>query len=136
MQSLVQRQQPTTHDEPVDTLNELLWIVRNPAFRLGFLDAQSGMPLKHDDIFKRIETETTASALERIEWKRRLVQRDAVALAQYRYEEGRLLFFWQGIRCKAWGHPDFPPAQVQRYIQERASRARSPQTTGDLNGPA
>ena len=36
------------------TLGELTSIVQHPAFRLGFLDAQSGRPLDHDLIVDRI----------------------------------------------------------------------------------
>lgn len=110
---------------------ELLAIVTHPAFRLGFLDAQLGRPFEHDRIMDRIDAETPASALARIGWKRNNEpaglfdtpepsRRARVEIAQYRYEEGRLLVVSEGLRCKAWGHPDYPPRQVDDFIWKRA----------------
>jgi hypothetical protein len=93
-------------------------IATHPAFRLGFLDAQAGKPLDHDRIIDRIAAETPKRALERLGWKHpqaaTLFHMDAreVSVAQYRYEEGRLAVIAKGARCKAWGHPDYPPKQV------------------------
>lgn len=95
-------------------------IASHPAFRLGFLDAQRGKPIDHDHIMDRIDSETPATALRRIGWKRRealpLFDNERAlsqtALAQYRYEEGRLCVMQLGLKCKAWGHPDYPPKQV------------------------
>ncbi len=104
-------------------------IVTHPAFRIGFLDAQAGHVLDHDNIIARIEGETPESALRRIGWGN-LLSADDIGLAQYRYEEGRLTVISEGLRCKAWGHPDNPPSQVMSYIIERAAgfqRAAKPE---------
>ena len=103
--------------------SERLHIVTHPAFRLGFLDAAAGRPLDHDRIIARIEAETPASALQRTGWRvpgsdmfEHLRQR-AVEIAQYRYEEGRLLRRLLSGRVKGWGHPDYPPAIVQEFCR-------------------
>lgn len=98
-----------------------LWqIITHPAFRLGFLDAQSGRQLDHEYIIKRIQAETPKGALKRLGWDAELFSANDVQTAQYRYEEGRLAVMDKGIRCKAWGHPDFPPAKLRAYIDERS----------------
>lgn len=115
------------HQSPVrgkaDTLEQLTAIVTHPAFRIGFLDAQSGKPLEHDSIVMRIQAETPATALKRLGWDwlgwMKPMPRD-VEIAQYRYEEGRLAVLVLGLKCKAWGHPDFPPAQVRKKIEQMA----------------
>ena len=98
-------------------------IVMHPAFRLGFLDAQRGHPVDHDDIVRRIQNETPPSALKRIGWDwlawTAPTTKD-VEVAQYRYEEGRLAVRQFGLKCRAWGHPDFPPAQVRSKVEEMA----------------
>jgi hypothetical protein len=114
------------------TLGDLWGCVVHPAFRLGFLDARAGRPIDHDQIMARIFAETPAGALKRLGWSTPgvlqgpdlLGERTAETalsfeLAQYRYEEGRTLYLEQGIRCKAWGHPDFPPAAVREYLYSR-----------------
>jgi len=120
-------------DRPVSqkamTLGDLWQCVMHPAFRLGFLDARAGLPMNHDHIMQRIFAETPAGALKRLGWSMPalfdgpdLIESSTVGdarsfeLAQYRYEEGRTLFLEYGIRCKAWGHPDFPPAAVREYL--------------------
>ena len=103
------------------TYGEMHEIVCHPAFRLGFLDALRGRPFQHDDIMRRIESETPAPALERIGFGLHAENAD---LAQLRYEEGRLLQKRFGLKCRAWGHPDFPPTAVEAFIRERA-RARN-----------
>lgn len=122
----------------------LLSIVMHPAFRLGFLDGQEGRPFAHDRILDRIAGETPPTALKRIGWAPGdespgelfsdaplppLKAPDAgAALATYRYEEGRRLSVEFGVRCRAWGHPDFPPAAVMRFVAnvaaERAAEAK------------
>lgn len=114
-----------------ETLNDLLEVVTHPAFRIGFLDAQKGRDFDHDNIMVRIEAETPLSALSRIGWTPhtlpilvddtvRIAAR--VELAQYRYEEGRLLVKTDGLRCKAWGHPDYPPKAVWDFVYNRATK--------------
>lgn len=100
-----------------------LWrIITHPAFRLGFLDAQAGKPPNHDEIARRILDETPPRALERLGWHEdRLFESDAIEKAQYRYEEGRLCVADLGLRCRAWGHPDYPPASIRDYIAKRAA---------------
>ena len=122
-------------DKPVrgkpETIGECLAIAMHPAFRIGFLDARAGRRFDHDCIMQRILAETPASALKRLGWTSPLFddgpdmfgvesniskhQARLVELAQYRYEEGRILFLGHGVRCKAWGHPDFPPAGVRAF---------------------
>lgn len=143
MQDLVMedRQGPTT-GKVAQSYGTLLGIVSHPAFRLGFLDAQHGRDFDHDRIMLRIVNETPTRALERIGWSwaaaperltrdlfsashDRKTRALEVELAQYRYEEGRLAVLDLGLRCRAWGHPDFPPKAVDDYIWERASRHMS-----------
>jgi hypothetical protein len=125
------------------TLGDLWRCVVHPAFRLGFLDARAGHPLDHDRILRRIMAETPKGALQRLGWTTNQlfdgpdmfgVESDAaaraaqtVALAQYRYEEGRALFLEYGLRCKAWGHPDFPPAEVRNYLYARVAEMNATQ---------
>jgi hypothetical protein len=108
------------------TIGELWSVVIHPAFRIGFLDAASGHPLDHDRIMERIFVETPAGALKRLRFSEASEvplfdgqKADRVALAQYRYEEGRTLFLEYGVRCKAWGRPDYPPAQVRAFLVKR-----------------
>jgi hypothetical protein len=124
MTESVQRQRPVTRD-PAHTYAQMLDIVTHPAFRIGFLDAQGGKPFDHDEIMTRIDRETPPSALERIGWNIFLFSRGKVELAQWRYEEGRWLHLAFGVCCKGWNHPDFPPAQVRRYIHQQADEAAS-----------
>lgn len=117
-------QGPTSGDT-ARTYGDLFAIITHPAFRLGFLDAQNGKPFNHDCIVERIEAETPAGAMKRlgyagIYWTARMIE-----TAQYRYEEGRIAVIMEGLRCKAWGHPDFPPAQVREYIWKRADKTPS-----------
>ncbi|WP_316172439.1 hypothetical protein [Bradyrhizobium sp. SZCCHNRI2049] len=119
--------------EKAQTLGDFVRIVQHPAFRLGFLDARAVRPLDHDMIMQRILDETPSGALKRLGWQPAVdLQPDMfridaaqakrarqVEIAQYRYEEGRILFIEHGVRCKAWGHPDFPPAEVLRFCQRR-----------------
>jgi hypothetical protein len=125
----VERQHPV-NGEPANTLGALWKIATHPAFRLGFLDAQNGRPFAHDRIFSRIQAETPETALRRIGWdwlfRTSPTSRD-VEIAQYRYEEGRLAVAECGCRCKAWGHPDYPPAQVRKLI-ERFAKERGGST--------
>lgn len=137
----------TRVDAPVHkkamTLGDLWQCVVHPAFRIGFLDARAGRPLDHDHILQRIFSETPAGALQRLGWDRRDLFEESdlfgvesglrarsgqeVALAQYRYEEGRALFLEYGLRCKAWGHPDFPPASVRNYLHARVKEMNATQ---------
>lgn len=122
-------QAPTT-GRPASTVGQLRQIVTHPAFRLGFLDAQNGRPIRHDDILERIERETPSRALERLGWfgGAGIFDRPRICeIAQYRYEEGRLAVRTFGIKCKAWGHPDYPPAQVERMIHKLADERGSHQ---------
>lgn len=96
-----------------------LRIISHPAFRLGFLDAQLGLPFSHDDIMTRIERETPIAALDRIRWSRQLFSAKMVERAQYRYEEGRLVVIKYGLRCKSWNQPDFPPKSVRDFARRR-----------------
>src|ERR1700726_487315 len=126
----------TAIDAPVHkkamSFGDLFACVVHPAFRLGFLDARAGRPIDHDSIMQRIFAETPAGALKRLGWSTpsffegpdllgEMTAQSARSfeLAQYRYEEGRTLFLEHGIRCKAWGHPDFPPAAVRNYLFSR-----------------
>ncbi len=125
------------------TLADLWQCVVHPAFRLGFLDARAGRPLDHDRILQRILSETPKGALQRLGWTTSQlfdgpdmfgIESDAaarsartVSLAQYRYEEGRTLFLEHGLRCKAWGHPDFPPAAVRDYLHARIAEMNATQ---------
>jgi hypothetical protein len=110
-------------DKPVNekakTIGEMIAITMHPAFRIGFLDARDGRALDHDLIVQRILSETPAGALKRLGWNADLFDRKSVEVAQYRYEEGRTLFLEYGVRCKAWGHPDFPPIAVRDFCIKR-----------------
>lgn len=135
---------PPVIDAPVTkkamSLGDLWQCVVHPAFRLGFLDARAGRPINHDQIVARIFAETPAGALKRLGWSTpeffegpnllgEMTARTARSfeLAQYRYEEGRTLFLEHGIRCKAWGHPDFPPAAVRNYLYSRVKELNEAQ---------
>jgi hypothetical protein len=119
-------QAPTT-GQPSTDYGELLAITCHPAVRIGFLDALAGKPLDHDKIVDRIRAETPTRALRRLGWDSSMfVNAAEVEMAQYRYEEGRLLVIDAGLRCKAWSHPDFPPAQVRDYILRRSRPAGGP----------
>lgn len=107
---------------------DLFCIVTHPAFRLGFLDALAGKPIDHDHIADRIVRETPASAIRRLGISAAsLFDTAAVELAQYRYEEGRIAVIQEGLKCRAWGHPYFPPAQVRQYIWARADKTPPPE---------
>lgn len=97
-------------------------IVTHPAFRLGFLDAQSGAPFSHDNIMARIERETPSTALKRIRWRGLGLFDEKRAkrteMAQYRYEEGRLAVIAAGLKCRSWNHPDYPPKQVVEFARD------------------
>lgn len=99
------RQKPT--DGRITSRSEALAIASHPAIRLGFLDAQRGLGIDHDDIMARIEAETPPLAIKRIGWTVRLryPTPDDVRLAQYRYEEGRLLVLQEGLRCRTRSSP-------------------------------
>jgi hypothetical protein len=138
-------------DAPVSekavTLGDLWRCVLHPAFRIGFLDARAGRPIDHDRIIQRIFAETPAGALKRLGWStpapfdgpdmfgvdsaQAQASAKSFALAQYRYEEGRTLFLEYGIRCKAWGHPDFPPAAVRDYLNSRVKELNEATQPGD-----
>lgn len=107
------RQRPTT-GEPAYEIGELLRCAIHPAVRIGFLDALAGRPLHHDRIMDRIEAETPATSLRRLGWSSGW----DIRVAQYRYEEGRCLVLELGLRCKAWGYPDFPPKQVMDQLRQ------------------
>jgi hypothetical protein len=116
----VRLDRPTT-GEVSDDFDRNFAIVSHPAFRIGFLDAQRGRRPDPGPIIGRIYTETPKGALRHLGWTGR-GPLDEVALAQWRYEEGRALCIEHGLRCKAWGHPDFPPKQVMDYLRARAKR--------------
>lgn len=115
----VVEQTPTT-GKTADSAAGFYAIVMHPAFRLGFLDAQSGLPHNADQMLQRIERETPRSALERIGWLD-LFRKHDEDLAQLRYEEGRLAHLQFGLKCRGWGHPDYPPAQVRNFIAQRVA---------------
>lgn len=111
----MQRQKPVSGEPPKDFARR--WAcVTHPACRLGFLDALAGKPIDHDRILERIERETPQAALKRLGWVHAdllgTFRESEAALAQYRYEEGRQLVIEFGMRCRAWGRPDYPPKQV------------------------
>lgn len=115
--------QGPTNGDTARTYGELYGIVTHPAFRLGFLDAQAGKPLDHDRIAARVFAETPPRAFSRMGFDPLSLEgRKAFELAQYRYEEGRLAVVDVGLKCKSWGHPDFPPAKVRDYIWNRAAK--------------
>ena len=112
--------QGPTQGQPAEGFAERYSIACHPAFRLGFLDAQHNRAFSHDRILDRIEAETPANALKRVGWRRlafSIADKTQTELAQYRYEEGRLLVKAFNLRCKAWGHPDYPPAQVVEFCR-------------------
>ncbi len=116
--------QAPTNGERASTISELWGIITHPAFRLGFLDAQCGLPISHDRIGSRIENETPASFFSRMKAQPNLWEgANRIQLAQYRYEEGRLAVLQEGLKCRKWGHPDFPPAAVRRYVMNRVDRS-------------
>lgn len=136
--------QSPTSGKTAQSYADLMGIVMHPAFRIGFLDGQSGGEFDHDTIMTRIEQETPQRALERISWPwvggkdvhpdllgsayadRMATNRaKAVELAQYRYEEGRRLSKEFRLRCKAWGHPDYPPKAVVDFVIARSSEAKA-----------
>jgi hypothetical protein len=107
-------------DKPTDgiavrTYGDMFGCVMHPAFRLGFLDALAGRGFDHDRIVDRIYAETPEGALGRLGWTG-MFYKPNVALAQYRYEEGRKMVVEKGLKCRAWGHPDFPPRSVCDWI--------------------
>ena len=120
-------------DRPLN-LAEMLRIAMHPAMRLGLLDAQADRPPDPDRIMDRILRETPEGALKRLTWiwpqlpldllDLRFAERVAreVALAQWRYEEGRLLHLEHRVKVKAWGHPDYLPAGVRQFARERAKK--------------
>lgn len=114
----------------LDNFADALHVVCHPAFRLGFLDAQSGRPHDHFSIIDRIYRETPRNALLRLGWGEPdwfMAGRAAAAeMAEYRYEEGRLLHLDIGLHCKAWGHPDYPPREVMDYLIDRFARPEMP----------
>lgn len=119
--------QGPTNGEIATSYGSLLTIITHPAFRIGFLDAQLGRPLDHDLIGERIKAETPPSYFKRQGIAADdLFARPDIRLAQYRYEEGRLAYLMLGLRCKAWGHPDFPPKSLRDYIWERADKTVAP----------
>ena len=114
-------------DSPVTELavsfDELWSIVTHPAFRIGYLDARCGRPHDHDRIAARILAETPSRALQRLGFDGGFFAHHDVALAQYRYEEGRRLYLEFDLRCRGWSHPDHPPTAIRRYIDSRAGTA-------------
>ncbi|WP_316214324.1 hypothetical protein [Bradyrhizobium sp. SZCCHNR2032] len=136
--------------EKAQTLGDFVRIVQHPAFRIGFLDARASRPFDHDLIMQRILDETPSGALKRLGWQAagdlqpdmfRIEAAQAkrakqIEIAQYRYEEGLILFIEYGVRCKAWGHPDFPPAEVMRFCQRRFDESVTGRTRGQHHGPA
>jgi len=128
--------QPPTSGKLAQSFAKGLAVVMHPAFRLGFLDAQANRPLDHDLIIERIWRETPAGALERLGWDPGLpFSKKAyhnAELAQYRYEEGRLLQRSTGIRCKAWGHPDKLPVVVAEWVRQQFPVTISPPSEEDL----
>lgn len=113
--------QAPTSGKCATAYSDLYAIITHPAFRLGFLDAQHGKPLNHDLIGERIFAETPQSYFKRQKIEG-LFSKEyfKIELSQYRYEEGRLAVVKEGLNCKAWGHPDFPPAKLRDYIWKRS----------------
>jgi hypothetical protein len=122
--------QGPTNGQTASSYGDLYLIVTHPAFRIGFMDALAKKPLNHDKIADRIIAETPPRAFVRMGIATEsLFEATKVEPAQYRYEEGRIAVIQEGLRCKAWGHPDFPPAAVREYIWNRADKTiveRSP----------
>ena len=123
----MKRQAPTS-GKFATLYSQRMDMVMHPALRIGFLDAMNGHPIDHDHIIDRIERETPPNALKRIGWQRPHRSGlfpdpiDRVALAQYRYEEGRLMVKQFGLKCRAWGHPDFPPKAVVEVCRNWPSK--------------
>jgi hypothetical protein len=117
-------QGPINGHQIAENVAARLRIVSHPALRLGFLDAQSGRPFDHDDIVRRIQSETPESSLKRLGWDRGLFDDKTIEQAQYRYEEGRLLVIKYGLRCKSWNHPDFPPKALRDFATNRPDNER------------
>lgn len=130
----------STSNKPVtgrpETYLEMMFIVQHPAFRIGFLDAAAGHQLNHDKIIERIFSETPKGALKRLGWLSQSALPNlflddeepsdrSVRVAQYRYEEGRLLHLEYGVTCKACGHPDYPPVGVEAFCHKRACEVRN-----------
>lgn len=100
-------------------------IVTHPAFRIGFLDARRHAPFDHEDIRARVLIETPSGALKRLGINVERWRDGDIENAQIRYEEGRRALIEYGLKCRAWGHPDYPPAAVRdlivRLTKERQS---------------
>jgi hypothetical protein len=114
--------QGPTNGETAQSYWDFMSIAQHPAFRLGFLDARAARPLDHDKIVARMIAETPPRACMGTSPP---VDGDAAAveLAQYRYEEGRLLWLIEKPKVKAWSHPDFPPrASISTSILEPGSK--------------
>jgi hypothetical protein len=81
---------------------------------------------------QRIELETPRAALEALHWPISATEFglftveavDRTTQAQYRYEEGRAAVCEYGLRCKAWGRPDYPPAAIRKHIFDRVLELR------------
>lgn len=118
--------QGPTNGQRARSLSDLYKIVHHPAFRIGFLDAQLGKPFDHEKIVDRIHAETPKGALLRLGWDGDFFTSNEVALAQFRYEEGRLAVIEFGLSCRAWGHPDYPPRKIIDFINARVATPPSP----------
>lgn len=109
-------------DRPLaTTYGDLLWIVTHQAFRIGFLDRQNGKSFDHENIVARVLGETPPGALKRLGYAPDMWEGDDIRNAQIRYEEGRITVVKFGLRCKAWGHPDYPPVAVRDLIRTLAA---------------
>jgi hypothetical protein len=112
--------QSPTSGKTVETFADALGIVMHPAFRIGFLDARASKPFDHEKIRARIEAETPPRAFDRLGLSPiEMADPHWIETAQYRYEEGRLLFIIERLKIKAWGHPDYPPAAIYDYLRKR-----------------
>ncbi len=115
----VARQKPVEDFVPTK-LEHGLFIVSHPAFRIGFLDAQAGRRLDHDNIMQRIVAETKDAVLKAIGWRTELMcDANAFRIAQYRYEKGQILQYQYKFTCRGWSHPDYPPKCVMEYLYKR-----------------
>lgn len=117
------------------TFAELMAIVAHPAFRLGSLDAAAGKSIDHDRILLRIQRETPEKSLQRSGWLGLFSDFKAAEIAQYRYEEGRLVVIFYGLRFRGWGWPEYPPAAVRKLCLKLANErhptsATPPERTG------
>lgn len=125
----VQRQKPVG-DRVAQTTAQMLVIAQHPAFRLGFLDAHEGLPLAHDRILERIWAETPENALKQMRFPRPRgadlfgddTAREITELAQYRYEEGRLVSVHVKRSARGYSDPRFPPQPVLLFIEQEAAR--------------